>query len=191
MASPFYAAWALREAVHNADTAYLETHVDWDGVRASLKESIARSAKLLPEISEAGEAVQPTMWQRIKGLLGATVVDRFVESYITPEGLPKLYAYKMAIKGPSSATSLAANGTAKPKPASFERFEEFWSRIKRAEFQSFTRVEFELADHASPDRHYVTRLELDGLTWMLTSVKIIDARATADAAVPSLASSGS
>ena len=99
IASPFWAAWSLREAIKAGDTATIDRKVVWDGVRASLRASISDSAQLLPEATEAGERVPPTMWQRVKTAFGQSMLDRFIESYVTPEGLPKLFRYRKTWNG--------------------------------------------------------------------------------------------
>lgn len=173
-ASPFVAAWRLREAVKAGDAAYVESKVEWDRVRATLKESLARHADLLPLAAAAGEEVRPTFWQRIKGAFGQTMLDRFVENYVTPEGLPQLFEYRKVwrekIKGePDERLTLAWH----------ERFRNFYDRVKRAEFLSLTRVEVEMADRNTPDRRYVSVLELIGTEWKLVSLRVtkIDAAA--------------
>ena len=66
IASPFWAAWSLREAIRTSDTAVLERKIEWDSVRATLKESLVKHAKLVPEIAADNEAVRPGLWQRVK-----------------------------------------------------------------------------------------------------------------------------
>jgi hypothetical protein len=173
-ASPFVAAWRLREAVKAGDTAYIQSRVEWDKVRATLKDSLARHAQLMPAASAVGSEVTPTLWQRVKGVFGQSMLDRFVESYVTPEGLPQLFEYRKVwrekIKGePDERLTLAWH----------ERFRNFYNRIKRAEFQSLARVEIEMADRHSPERRYVSVFELSGIDWKLVSLRVtsIDAAA--------------
>ena len=169
VATPFYAMWSLREAIKAGDTATIDGRVVWPTVRASLKESLAREANLLPMAEAAGGQVKPTMWQRIKGAFGSSMLDRFIETYVTPEGLPKLFDYRRTwnetvtqeIEEPAAETRL-------------ERMKRMWSRVQRAEFQSLTRVEVEMRDRRVPDRHYVSVMELSGLTWKLTQLRVVN-----------------
>lgn len=174
VASPFVSAWNLREAIKRGDTSSIETRVAWPTVRQSLKSSLAKEANLLPMANEAGAAVRPTLWQRLKGAFGATMLDRFIETYVTPEGLPKLFEYRQTWRDASmSATPV------EPEPQSkVERFQQFWSRIKRAEFRSLGRVEIEIADRSVADRRYVSVMELDGLGWKLTELSVVSRDAT-------------
>lgn len=167
VASPFVSAWSLREAVLRSDAAAIEPRVEWASVRQTLKSSLAREANLLPVATEAGAAVRPTMWQRVKSAFGSSMLDRFIETYVTPEGLPKLMDYRRTWK---ETTSLAP---IEPEPASrLERMKRFWDRIKRAEFVTPTKVVIEIADKNEPDRRYVSVMEMQGLGWRLTGLEV-------------------
>ena len=99
------------------------------------------------------------------------MVDRFVDSYVTPEGLPKLFRYRKTwnetVKGAADEDKLPLA----------ERVQRFYSRIIRAEFQSPTRVEIEMEDKDSPGRRVVSVMELRDLEWKLTHLSLHD-RAT-------------
>jgi hypothetical protein len=169
VASPFWAAWRLREAVRNGDLAAIERKVEWEAVRSSLKSSLARHAQLLPQITAAGEQIEPTLWQRLKSAMGATMLDRFIDNYVTPAGLPRLYQFRRVwneqVNGEPDEASLTGR----------ERFKRFYARVIRAEFQALTRVEIEVADKHVPERRYVSVLELVGLEWKLTSLRVVTA----------------
>ncbi len=170
IASPFVSMWNLREAIKRSDTAAIESRVEWPRVRDSLRASLADHASLSPLATAAGEKVQPSLWQRVKGAFGATMLDRFIETYVTPEGLPKLFDYRAMWR------ETVSNDTPEPEAVTgMERVKQFWARIKRAEFQSLTRVEIEIADRNISDRHYVSVLELDGFGWKLTSLRVTSA----------------
>jgi hypothetical protein len=167
VAYPFWSAWSLREAIKNGDTATIERSVEWERVRTTLRESLSRQAQFIPEINAAGEAIKPTLWQRVKTTFGQPMLDRFIESYVTPEGLPQLFSYRQTyrekIKGEPSEKTLALH----------ERMRRFWSRVHRAEFQSLTRVEIEMADKDNPARRVVSTMELTGLQWKLVALRVI------------------
>jgi hypothetical protein len=166
LASPFYAAWALREAIKSGDTATIKNMVVWDQVRDTLRTSIATQQKLLPEANELGEKVSPTMWQRLKTAFGSSMLDRFIDSYVTPEGLPQLFKYRktwnVSVKREVDEDTLPFA----------ERAKYFYRRIARAEFQSPTRLEIEMMDKATPDRRYITVMELHGFEWKLSGLRV-------------------
>ena len=72
LASPFFAAWTLRHAIKNGDTATIEQKVVWSSVRESLRTSIARHQRLLPEINDIGAKIDPTIWQRVRSAFGTS-----------------------------------------------------------------------------------------------------------------------
>jgi hypothetical protein len=168
VASPFWAAWSLREAIKAGDTATLQRKVMWEGVRSSLRASIASNAQLLPEANAAGEQVRPTMWQRVKAAFGQSMLDRFIESYVTPEGLPRLFRYRKTWNG-----TVKGETDDEDKGDAFERAKAFYSRMVRADFTSLTRIEIEMADKFSPDRRYLSVMELHGIEWKLAELRII------------------
>jgi Protein of unknown function (DUF2939) len=168
IASPFVAAWNLREAVKAGNVEAVQGRVQWDTVRASLKSSLAKHPELFTEATTAGENIKPTLWQRIKSTFGVTMIDRFIESYVTPEGLPKLFQYRQAWR--ENISGDAAMLAATPR---LERMKDFYDRIKRAEFQSLSRVEIEMQDRKKPERRYVSTMELIDYGWKLTTLRVI------------------
>ena len=170
IAAPFYTAWSLREAIRTADTATLERKIEWDSVRTSLKASLIRHANLVPEINDEASSNKPGLWQRVKVAFGQSMIDSFVERSVTPTGLPKMFearrTFNAKVRGePEREASLTR----------MERFKQFWSRLQRAEFQSLTRLEIEVKDRRAPDRHYVSLLEMKGLEWKLTELRVVAA----------------
>lgn len=168
VASPFVAAWNLREAVKAGNVEAVQGKVQWDSVRASLKSSLAKHPELFAEASMAGENIKPTFWQRIKSTFGVTMMDRFIESYVTPEGLPKLFQYRQAWRD-----NISGDTAYLAEMPRIERMKQFYDRIKRAEFQSLTKVEIEMQDRKKPERRYVSTMELMDFGWKLTSLRVI------------------
>ena len=90
MASPFVTAWSIREAARTGDTDYLARAIDWPSVRETLKPDLSRIALDLPG-EEQPTATKPGLWQRFKAYLGQGAVNRAIDGYMTPEGLPQLF----------------------------------------------------------------------------------------------------
>ena len=164
--SPFWTAWSIREAIKSGDVATLRSKVDWHSVRPALRASIVEHAQLLPVAVDAGRALRPTLWQRIKYLFGETMLDRFMARYITPQGLPQLYqlkhGYRTRVKGLEDENLLPFQ----------ERVRRFLQRVRRAEFIALTHVEIEVADRDEPTRHVVGTMSLIGLEWKLTGLRV-------------------
>jgi hypothetical protein len=167
VASPFVTAWSIREAIRTGDSAYLEAKLEWPTVRSSLRESLTEIAiGPAPAAAEGMQAPRPGLWQRIKNSLSRSAVDNLVASYVTPEGLPQLFTMRKFYR-----ENISAAAEAEPQPW-YERAQSFWSRIKRAEFQSPRVFEIELADRDDPTRRYVGLLELRGFVWKLTELRL-------------------
>ena len=164
--SPFWAAWQLREAIKSGDTETIQRKVHWQSVRSSLKASIQSHRDLMPEATRLGEQIQPSMWQRVKAAFGATMVDRFVETYITPDGLAKLAAYRKTwrerVRGMVDESALPWR----------QRLARFYARLRRAEFTGLTRALIEVADKDVPTRSYVGVFELNAFEWRLISLRV-------------------
>ena len=176
--SPFWAAWSLNEAIKKGDTAFVERKVDWVNVRATLKRSINGQPGVLPQAVALGARVKPTLWQRVKSAFGQTMVDRFLETYVTPTGLSQLAKYR--------ATWRAVAGE-KARPWT-ERIVRFYKRIRRAEMTGLTRVEFEIVDKYVKDRSYAGVFVLRGLEWQLRELRVISERPVVAKHVPGVKS---
>ena len=171
---PFWTAFSIREAVKTGDTAFLEAKVEWRSVRETMRQSLTAHALDLPETEalEAGAApASRGLWQRVKDSVksyaGRRVVDTFVDSYVTPAGLSQMYEvrrmYREKIKGE------ADDAITLPR---FERMKRAWARVKRAEFLSLTAFEIEMQDRFNPERSYVGLLELRGIEWKLSELRV-------------------
>jgi hypothetical protein len=168
IATPFVAAWNLREAVKAGNVEVVKDRVQWDTVRVTLRESLAKHADLFTEAEMVGSEVKPSLWQRMKAAVGGTMMDRFIDTYVTPEGLPKLFKYRQVWR------DSVQNDTAETiKLSRLERFKVVYNRVKRAEFLSFTKFEIEMADRKSQTRRYVSVMELIDYQWKLTGLRVI------------------
>jgi hypothetical protein len=173
-ASPFLTVWTLREAIKTGDAKMLEHTIAWDSVRSTLRTSMNRVALDLPVNPDLASdtmllaAEQPGMWQRIKRYVGTSTIDKMIETYANPEGLPSLFKYRQTYR---------SYVTAEPEPEKTlanlpERAIKFWSRVKHAEFNSPTEFEVEVEDKSNPVRRYTGLLQLHGFGWRLVELHI-------------------
>lgn len=165
LASPFVTAWYIREAIKTGNSAYLAEKVEFASVKETLKPTVSRMVFDLPEAP--AEGAKPSLWQRTKAYFGQGAVDRMLDSYMTPEGLPQLFqygkTYRERVKGQVE------------EPAGMplhERAWRVWQRVKRADFVTLTRFEMTMADKFEPDRLIDGVLEFKGYTWKLTELRI-------------------
>lgn len=165
LAAPFVTAWSIREAVRNGDSAYLETRIDWPSVRKTLAPAIGRITLNLPD-PDAAPLTKPGLWQRFKAYWGQGAVNRAIESYVTPEGLPQLFAarkaYRKYVSGEPDDSTIPI----------IDRIKRAWARVKRAEFTSMTEFEIDMVDKHDPDRMYLGKLVVDGFSWKLKELRV-------------------
>jgi hypothetical protein len=175
LAWPVYSALEIREAIVAGDTATLDRKVDWDALRASLKASI--SAETIARLAADPDAPTPTLWQRMKAAVAPSMADSIIDRYVTPENLPILLGYRRIYRGTvrptlglvEPPTALAGSWLA---GSSLDRFASFWTRVRRAVFESPTRFVLEVEDKYRPGRHYVGTLALTGWEWKLTGLTV-------------------
>lgn len=171
VASPFHAAWSIREAIQSGNAEYLAVKIEWPRVRETLRQSLnefADPGAAAPQAELASATPRKGLWARVKSYASRKAVDSVVDNYANPEGLPQLFTYgttvRDIVKGAPPEKTLANLP---------DRMREFWSRIKRAEFKSLTAFELEMQDKHTPDRRYSGLLELHGLTWKLTELRVL------------------
>lgn len=165
IASPFYTAWSIREAVRNGDAAYLEHKIDWPSVRVTLAPTVGRLVLDLPEPGHE-PITKPGLWQRFKAYIGQGALNTAIESYVTPEGLTKLFNYRKMYR------DYVAGQPDESKLTVTDRMKRMWARVKRAEFTSFTNFEIDMADKHDPDRIYLGKLALEGFGWKLKELRV-------------------
>lgn len=165
IASPFITAWSIREAVRDGNSGYLARVIDWPSVRETLKPQLSRIALDLPDPA-AEPTFKPGLWQRFKAYWGQGAVNRAIDGYITPEGLPQLFAARKLYR------DYVAGQPDEAKLSVLERIKKAWARVKRAEFTSLTTFEVDMADKHDETRIYLGKLELTSGGWMLKELRI-------------------
>ena len=175
MAWPFVTALQIRDAMIRGDAITLNRKIEWDSLRASIKTSITPDAAA--RLAANPDAPPPSLWQRVKVAVGASVTNTVIERYVTPERLPVLVGYRRMWRG----TVQPAIGVEEPPTAlagtlfggtGIDRFVSFWKRLKSAIFYSPTYLEIEVADKYTPARTYKATLEIVGWEWKLTRLAI-------------------
>jgi hypothetical protein len=168
VASPFVAAWSIREAIRTGNSDVLETKLEWDTVRETLRASLVEIATGIPEASPvSAQAPKPGFWQGIKNGMSRRAIDNLVAVYVTPGRLPQLFTLRQFYRDNVSHETAAVEAL-----PWHTRVMGFWSRIKRAEFHSPGAFEIEMIDRNDPARHYVGLLRLRGLEWKLTELRM-------------------
>ena len=165
VAAPMWTAWSIREAIRDNDSGYLEHKVEWGGVRATLKESLAKFA-----FSATGDLTaapgKPGFWQRTKAYFGRSALDQFVETTVTPTGMAGLFTMRKAYRAG------LGGGEPEVRPQVLERIRRAWSRVTRAELATLDRFEMDMIDKDAPERTICLELQRRGLEWKLTGLRV-------------------
>jgi hypothetical protein len=185
--APLVAAWQIREAVRSGDTVRLQEKVDWPSVRKSLKSSLDESRSAIRELTDAAGIPRPGIWQRIKMAAVPFLADPLIDRYVTAEGASKLYAWRQTWARRAQSVRTAAQVSASLVAASVTRAPEGWldrlgagraldvvRRVKRWGFVSPIRFEIELADRIVHGRTWQASLEVRGLAWKLTEMRVFE-----------------
>lgn len=174
IAAPFWTAWTIREAIKSSDAAYLEHKIEWTTVRETLKESLTQMA--MSSATGTAEAPDhPSIWLRMKTYLSKGAVDKFVEATVTPTGMAGLFSMR-------KTSQANVSGEVKQRHPVWERVQSVWSRVTRAEFKSLSRFEMDMIDKQAPERTIKCVLELRGLEWKMTQLRITPSKETSTSA---------
>lgn len=167
-AGPLITAWNIREAVKNKNVTYLETHIKWTPVKATLKESL-KKLSFEPDKDFETETVNEDtdLWTQTKSYLGKSIIDTFVERYATPSTLPTLFSFGKTIR-----RNILGRADPEDKMSILERIAYVWKRVKRAQFLSLTRFEMHMADKYEPQRIYAGILTFENFAWRLEELRV-------------------
>ncbi|MDX2259703.1 MAG: DUF2939 domain-containing protein [Hyphomicrobiaceae bacterium] len=177
-ASPFYTAYAIREAVKSGDADFLRDAIEWTPVRASLRASmldIAVGPGTGVPLPEGAPPKDTGLWANIKSYVGHSFVDGFVNRYATPEGLPTVFSYGRTVRRNVLMRDDPEEGLALPQKLAF-----IWTRVRRASFVGLSRFEMEMTDSYEPGRSYAGVLEFHGtgpgLGWKLVDLRVLQVK---------------
>jgi hypothetical protein len=87
-ASPYVFLWRFKEALNARDTARIGTYVDFNAVRASLKQQL-RGQLGAPEVDPEKKQ---DLFAGIMERFAPALIDQLVDAFVTPEGLAALIA---------------------------------------------------------------------------------------------------
>ncbi len=167
---PYYAVYDLAIAVREGDVSTLEARVAWDSVRQGLRGDL--NALLLQKFSSDAKADTSSggaLGTDLAVMLGPVIVDRMVDSYVTPQAVAAANRASKSDNTSSNVTNAAArNFNETIQSARNIR----WDQIKHAFFSRGPltfRVEF-IPDHDPPLQHPTEfRFQWDG-NWRLIRI---------------------
>ena len=107
---PYYAAYDLAVAVRNGDISTLEARVAWDSVRQGLRGDL--NAIFLQKLNTAAKNDTKSgaaLGTSLAAVLGPVIVDRVVDSYVTPQAIAAVNGANRADDNSSNATGAPSN----------------------------------------------------------------------------------
>lgn len=93
MVWPYYAVYDLAKGLKNGDEAILQSRVDWESVRQSLRGDL--NASLL----KSATTEQNGLGRGLALVLGPTFVNQIVDGYVTPQAISRLVKAKRTSEG--------------------------------------------------------------------------------------------
>jgi hypothetical protein len=86
LASPYVTLWQVQRAIDAKDASALSEYIDFPSVRESLKDQV--NAKMAREMEKSPRGSNG--FAGLALLFGPVVVDRLVDSYVTPAGMASI-----------------------------------------------------------------------------------------------------
>ncbi len=188
LASPLLAAHKLREAIRAGNAQTVKRMIEWPSFRASIRATVTQNANLLPVARNVARSIRPTWWQRIRSMFGHSMLDRFMERYITPKGLSELYRAK--------TNWHERFGRSQPRVAQAaiisDRLIRALRRIRSLGFKGPFRFVMEMEDRHKANRlikstFQLASVSLSGFHWKLTAIAIRQISPGNNSAKPQLA----
>lgn len=163
IAWPMWTAYEIVRATREGDHRTLEARVDWERLRASVKQSFRQRiadetthrfgrSRLIESVSRGLQKVAE--WRS---------VNRRIEDFATPSGL---------IAFDASRRERAKREGREPPQTIGGMLAALNERVKRIAFVTPTRVEFEMTDRIDPLKRIESVLELGPGGWKLTELRM-------------------
>lgn len=99
---PYWSAYSLANSIIEGDAIAIRQGIEWDTLRAGVRDDIrgAMAAEMAEKVTDADGG----LGAGFAALIGPAIVDRMVDSLVTPEGLTRLMT-KAASKRQESGDS--------------------------------------------------------------------------------------
>lgn len=164
--SPYWAAYELHRAIKTGNAAYIDRHVAFESVRASLRVSILQ--KLGPPDEDLD---RPIGWLqsiklRVKERVAPVVIDAMLKRRVTAEGFIAHMAKRAKPQRKVMQASFGMPHLLVPNGGMLRR-------ILRAKFVDLTTFEFDVRDKIEPEKIYCARFVFGGLGWTMTEVELL------------------
>ena len=129
---PYYAVFDFAKAIDQGDQVALEHRVDWDSVRRGLRDDL--SAFILENISKNDRDTSP-LATGLVALLGSTIVNNVIDSFVTPRGLASaIRSGKASIPNAAQIGNSAADQSSASRVDDKQQDRLHWEQVRYAFF---------------------------------------------------------
>lgn len=170
--SPYLAANAIRSAAAHRDAKALSRHVDFPRLRHALRRQFKGLAMEASRRAAGGSDDNPLaqVGAALGGLLAGAVAERFVDAYVTPEGLTALLSGGNALEPPADEGPAASPPSSAPTaPGAPGGRTDVSMR-----YTSFSTFVVTFTRSGAPEVKVPVTLTREGLAWRITDVGLRD-----------------
>jgi hypothetical protein len=154
---PYVTLYEIKEAVEHNNSVKLRAYIDFKSVRQDLKDQIKSFLETKMETVRKSNQILELLGSDIAGRLAETMVDKVIDTLVTPEGLDELMRGKI-IAGQITGEDKQPEG-AQPPDVSLR-------------YESWSKFGAEIKDKSDPNKRVKLILTRQGLEWRLTAISL-------------------
>jgi hypothetical protein len=152
---PYVTLYEIKEAVEHNNTTKLRTYIDFEAVRQDLKEQIKAFLATKMETIRKSSQFLELLGADVAGRLADIMVDKIIDTVVTPEGLDELMRGKI----------IAGQITSEDKPPEGAQPPEVYLH-----YESWSKFVAEIKNNNDPTKKIKLILTRRGLEWKLTAI---------------------
>ena len=133
VAAPFFTVYQIQSAAEKNDGDALSEHIDFPSVRQSLKDQLN---VMLAKGIVADEDMRDNPFAALGTAFAGVMVDKMVDTYVTPAGISQLMAGKNPQSGPEQGGDSDSSSERKPlenASMSYESIDKFVVKVEGAD----------------------------------------------------------
>ncbi|HMK36712.1 MAG TPA: DUF2939 domain-containing protein [Desulfomonilaceae bacterium] len=161
---PYVTLYQIKSAIEQNDAAKLAEYIDFTSVRQNLKDQLKTFLATRMDVIQKGAQILELLGSDVMSRLADTMVDKIVDSIVTPAGLDELMRGKIIFGQLSrgekkQGTGQTADAGAPPPKIALK-------------YESSTKFVAEIEDRNDAAKKVRLILTRKGLDWKLTAIKL-------------------
>jgi hypothetical protein len=149
---PYHSAQSIFRAMQDGDVATLSRKIEWDELRASVKQIMGAEMQR-SMLQQASEEPSNAMANGLAAVIGPAIIDKMVDSMVSPSGIGTFFANQEVAAADQGSRPALRKGA-----------------IKGAGLVSPSRFEIRIGRPEDPDASLLAILRLRDFDWKLTEV---------------------